>query len=114
MSDPDRRKVWFSETLALGLGASLVTWGEPDEDGFYNPVLTRAATPAPLDVRVQEAYDAGYLAGAAFDPVIAATPAPLDWERVRRALHLAHVNYGPGACGLSADDFIRAYAEETW
>jgi len=50
MSDPDRRKVWFSETLALGLGASLVTWGEPDEDGFYNPVLTRAATPAPLDV----------------------------------------------------------------
>ena len=43
-----RRKVWFSETLALGLGASLLTWGEPDDDGFYTPTLTRAI-PAPLD-----------------------------------------------------------------
>ena len=51
-----RRKVWFSETLALGLGASLLTWGEPDEDGFYTPALTLAATPAPLDV-LREALD---------------------------------------------------------
>ena len=46
MSGTDRRKVWFSETLALGLGASLVDWGEPDEDGFYTPALTRPAAPA--------------------------------------------------------------------
>jgi hypothetical protein len=66
-------------------------------DGFYSmcPVSTDndpvkvaaiytrlAATPAPLDVRVQEAYDAGYLAGAAFDPVIAATPAPLSADEI--------------------------------
>ena len=41
-----RRKVWFSETLALGLGASLVDWGEPDEAGFYTPALTQPAAPA--------------------------------------------------------------------
>ena len=53
MSGTDRRKVWFSETLALGLGASLVDWGEPDEDGFYTPALTRPAAPAEgLDVRI--------------------------------------------------------------
>ena len=44
-----RRKVWFSETLALGLGASLVDWGEPDEDGFYSPRLTRTLAPTPPD-----------------------------------------------------------------
>ena len=38
-----RRKVWFSETLALELGASLVDWGDPDEDGFYTPTLMRHA-----------------------------------------------------------------------
>ena len=43
-----RRKVWFSETLAVGLGASLLTWGEPDEDGFYTPTLTRLNPDAAL------------------------------------------------------------------
>jgi len=57
MTDTDRRKVWFSETLALGLGASLVDWGEPDEDGFYTPALTRPAAPAEGLVTEQEAED---------------------------------------------------------
>jgi len=81
MSDPDRRKVWFSETLALGLGASLVTWGEPDEDGFYNPVLTRAATPAPLDVTLSDGKASANNAKVRRQ-TIAATPAPLaEWQQ---------------------------------
>jgi hypothetical protein len=83
-----RRKVWFSETLALGLGASLLTWGEPDEDGFYTPALTLAATPAPLDVK-----------------------------RLARALHAVEPYAGENNCEVNyhADDaaaIAAAYAEE--
>jgi len=81
-----RRKVWFSETLALGLGASLLTWGEPDDDGFYTPTLTRAI-PAPLDdwlARVNQARNdrdwkaLNDLVLESQPVTLAATPAPLD------------------------------------
>lgn len=33
------RKVRMSDTLFRLLGADVVDWGEPDDEGFYNPTV---------------------------------------------------------------------------
>jgi hypothetical protein len=65
----ETRKVLFSEELALSLGASHVDWGEPDADGFYTPTLYAHVRALDLD---------------------SPDPAPLDVERLARALHRSY------------------------